>query len=83
MLNIHDLDNPWAAFFAVKTVHTAYENTVGKDGKMLTGKGSPNVKDEYRSQAEVIQAMNDPRYESDPAYRNDVFKKLDRSNINF
>ena len=80
---VMDLDNPWAAFFAVKTVQTAYENSVGKDGRMLTGKSAPNTKDEFRSQAEVIQAMADPRYESDPAYRNDVFQKLDRSNIDF
>ena len=81
--HVMDLDNPWAAFFAVKTIQTAYENTVGKDGRMLTGKGAPNTKDVYRSQAEVIEAMSDPRYESDPAYRNDVFQKLDRSELNF
>ena len=81
--HVMDLDNPWAAFFAVKAVQNAYENTVGKDGRMLTGKGTPNTKDVFRSQAEVIQAMEDPRYESDPAYRNDVFQKLDRSELNF
>ena len=81
--HVMDLDNPWAAFFAVKAVQNAYENTVGKEGKMLTGKGTPNTKDVFRSQAEVIQAMSDPRYESDPAYRNDVFQKLDRSEIQF
>ena len=81
--HVMDLDNPWAAFFAVKAVQNAYENTVGKDGRMLTGKGTPNTKDVFRSQAEVIQAMDDPRYESDPAYRNDVFQKLDRSELNF
>ena len=80
---VMDLDNPWAAFFAVKTVQTAYENATGKDGRMLTGKAPSNTKDVFRSQAEVVQAMGDPRYESDPAYRNDVFQKLDRSNINF
>ena len=80
---VMDLDNPWAAFFAIKTVQNAYENTVGKDGRMLTGKAPVASKDVFRSQAEVIQAMDDPRYESDPAYRNDVFQKLDRSDLNF
>ena len=80
---VMDLDNPWAAFFAIKTVQNAYENTVGKDGRLLTGKAPVASKDVFRSQAEVIQAMDDPRYESDPAYRNDVFEKLDRSNLNF
>ena len=31
--HVMDLDNPWAAFFAVKTVQNAYENTVGKEGQ--------------------------------------------------
>jgi len=39
--------------------------------------------DVFRSQAEVVRAMNDPRYDSDPAYRHDVFDKLDRSSIQY
>jgi hypothetical protein len=27
--------------------------------------------------------MSDPRYDRDPAYRQDVFAKLERSNINY
>ena len=49
---------------------------------MLTGKGTAQTRDVFRSQAEVIQAMNDPRYDSDPAYRQDIFNKLDRSDLN-
>ena len=37
----------------------------------------------FRSQAELVSAMNDPRYESDEAYRNDVLEKLERSDLNF
>ena len=50
---------------------------------MLTGKAATETPDVFRSQAEVVQAMNDPRYDSDPAYRNDVFEKLGRSNVQF
>lgn len=80
---VMDLNNPWAAFFAVKALQNTYENTNGRDGQLLTGRGATEVADVFRSQAEVVAAMGDPRYESDPAYRNDVFQKLDRSNINF
>ena len=45
-------------------------------------KGTAQQADVFRSQAEVIQAMNDPRYDSDPAYRQDIFNKLDRSDLN-
>jgi len=34
-------------------------------------------------QAEVVRAMTDPRYEKDPAYRQDVYDKLERSNVQF
>lgn len=80
---VMDLDNPYAAFFAVKALSNAYNDAVGYEGKMLTGKAAATPSDTFRSQAEVIQAMSDPRYDSDPAYRNDVFEKLDRSNLNF
>ena len=39
--------------------------------------------DGFRSQAEVVQAMNDPRYDRYPAYRQDVYDKLERSNVQF
>ena len=35
----------------------------------------------YRSVAEMMQDMNDPRYQKDPAFRADVEQKLSRSNI--
>ncbi len=80
---VMDLDNPYAAFFAVRALSNSYRENVGYDGNMLTGKAASNPVDMFRSQAEVVEAMSDPRYESDPAYRNDVFEKLDRSNLNF
>ena len=51
---------------------------------MLTGKPPKSSGDTFRSQAEVIQAMSDPRYEKDPAYRQDLIEKLERSdNVKF
>ena len=32
---------------------------------------------------ELVNAMNDPRYERDAAYRNDVMRKLELSDIDF
>jgi len=51
---------------------------------MLSGKAPTNTKDVYRSQAELVAAMNDKRYDNDPAYRQDVIAKLERSdNLTF
>ena len=68
---------------AVDGLKAQYENAEGYEGKMLTGKPAKASGDIFRSQSEVVQAMSDLRYDRDPAYRQDVFDKLERSNIQF
>tara|TARA_R100000458_G_scaffold35354_1_gene32758 strand:- start:138 stop:1052 length:915 start_codon:yes stop_codon:yes gene_type:complete len=69
---------------AVSGLKAQYENANGYEGKMLSGKAPTNTKDVYRSQAELVAAMNDKRYDNDPAYRQDVIAKLERSdNLTF
>ena len=60
-----------------------YDNVEGYEGRMLQGKAAKNSRDAFRSQAEVVAAMSDPRYDKDPAYRQDLYDKLERSNVNF
>lgn len=74
--------NRYAIQLAVNGLMAAYQNQNGMEGEMLTGKATTQVADVFRSQAEVIAAMNDPRYDSDPAYRQDIFTKLERSDLN-
>ena len=68
---------------AVAGIRSLYSEKVGYEGRMLSGKAATETVDAFRSQAEVVRAMQDPRYENDPAYRNDVFNKLDRSNLDW
>jgi hypothetical protein len=68
---------------AVAGLKAEMEKAVGFDGELATGRAPTTTVDVFRSQAEVVQAMSDPRYDRDPAYRNDVFEKLERSNINY
>jgi len=68
---------------AVAGLRSLYSEKVGYEGRMLSGKAATESVDAFRSQAEVVRAMQDPRYENDPAYRNDVFNKLDRSNLDW
>ena len=76
--------DPLAAFFAVRSLAYAYNDAVGYDGNMVQGKAPRQNTDQFRSHAEVIAAMGDPRYENDPAYRRDIMDKLERSpNVNF
>ena len=72
--------DPAACFFAVQALAFRYAELNGWDnGDMITGRESARTADTFRSQAEVVQAMNDPRYDRDPAYRQDVYEKLERS----
>ena len=75
--------NPLSAFFAVKALAYRYNDEQGYQGKMLTGNAPKTSGTQFRSQAEVVQAMSDPRYDRDPAYRMEIMEKLERSNINF
>ena len=76
--------DPLSAFFAVRSLAYAYNDAVGYDGKLVQGKAPKQNTDQFRSQAEVVAAMGDPRYENDPAYRRDIMEKLERSpNVNF
>ena len=68
---------------AVSGLKAQYDNANGVEGRMVTGKAAPQNGDVFRSQADLVRAMNDPRYDNDPAYRQDVIEKLDRSDINF
>jgi hypothetical protein len=73
-----------SAMFAIQALKNAYQNATGRDGQMLTGSTpAADTSNSFRSQAEVMEAMSDPRYDKDPAYRQDVFDKLDRSNIQY
>ena len=78
-----DSGNPRLIKLAVAGLKAEMEKSVGFEGEMATGRAPRQQADVFRSQAEVVQAMSDPRYDRDPAYRNDVFEKLERSNIEY
>jgi len=74
--------NPTAIQIAVAGMKAEYDNAEGYEGRMLQGKAA-RTSDAFRSQAEVVEAMSDPRYDRDPAYRQDLYDKLERSNVKF
>jgi len=60
-----------------------YDAANGVEGTMYTGKAPKSNGDVFRSQQELVRAMSDPRYDNDPAYRQDIIEKLDRSDLEF
>ena len=72
--------NKSAVRFAVKALMGQYEDSVGRQPTLVTGKNARSAST-YRSMAEVVRDMEDSRYEKDEAFRYDVMQKLERSNL--
>ena len=81
--SVVDSGNPAAIGIAFQGLQSAYQEANGYEGRMLQGKAPSSSGDIYRSQAELVAAMGDPRYDTDPAYRQDVISKLEQSDLNF
>ena len=75
--------NVGAIRLAAQGLQAKYNDANGYEGRMLSGKSPKTSEDTFRSQAELVRAMSDPRYDDDPAYRQDVIAKLDRSDVEF
>jgi len=75
--------NPEAVQIAVAGIKAEYDTANGYEGRMLSGKAAASSGDVFRSQAEVVKAMSDTRYENDPAYRQDIYEKLERSDLKY
>ena len=80
---IMDSGNTEAAFFAIQALALRYQDSVGTEGELIQGRAATDSTQGFRSQAELVNAKNDPRYERDAAYRNDIMRKLELSDIDF
>ena len=65
--------------FAVESLGNRWRNQEGYEAPLVTGKKAASKAKVFRSQAELARAISDPRYSTDPAYRQDVEEKLARS----
>ena len=81
--SVVDSGNPAAIGIAFQGLQRQYDESNGYEGRMLQGKPASSRGNVYRSQAELVAAMGDPRYDTDPAYRADVVEKLNNSDLNF
>jgi hypothetical protein len=71
-----------AILLGIEGVKNRYHAANGRPGNPLIGGGGPaNVLAGYASQAQMVAAMNDPRYQKDEAYREHVRQRLALSNF--
>lgn len=69
------------AKMAVEWLSSKRESVEGVEANLVSGKASAPAPDEFRSTAEVVASMKDPRYGKDTAYTKDVEQKLGRSKV--
>jgi hypothetical protein len=81
--SVVDSGNPMAISIAFKGLQNEYNEANGYEGRMLQGRAASSAGETFRSQAELVSAMGDPRYDTDEAYRDDVLRKLDNSDLQF
>ena len=80
--NVVDSGNVDAINLALAGLQARYTDANGYEGDMIQGKAAAPA-DTFKSQAEVVRAMSDARYDRDPAYRDEIMQKLARSDLKF
>jgi hypothetical protein len=80
--NVVDSGNVDAINLALAGLKARYTDANGYEGQMIQGKAAAPA-DTFKSQAEVVRAMSDSRYDRDPAYRDAIMQKLARSDLKF
>lgn len=67
--------------YAVEGLASRYRNDDGSQPNLISGNAQGTSAGLYQSVAEVTRDMQDPRYESDPAFREMVALKLQNSDV--
>ena len=73
--------NPHQIRIAVAGIQAAYMNNAPREPKIVVCRAPKADTTKFKSSAQVVAAMNDERYATDPAYRQEVQEKLSRSNV--
>ena len=66
---------------AVQGLYSQYSNAMGVEPSLVTGKAATSGPTPYKSTAEVVTAMRDPRYGKDVTYTEDVQRRLGGSDV--
>ena len=67
--------------FAVQGLVARYRSEVGVEPRLIQGDNASASGGKFDSAAQLTAAMRDPRYDKDPAYRQQVAAKLSRSSV--
>ena len=73
-------DGP-AIKLAVQGIYSQYNNAMGVEPNLYSGRAAASGPAPYRSTAEVKAAMSDPRYGKDVTYTENVYSRLNNSDV--
>ena len=73
-------DGP-AIKLAVQGIYSQYNNAMGIEPDLYSGRAAGTGATPFRTTAEVVTAMSDPRWEKDSAYTENVKSRLAGSNV--
>jgi len=79
--NLTETANATAIKFAVQGLYTQYQNAMGVEPSLVTGRASSGGPRPFQSAAEVQAAVSDPRYGKDVAYTQSVYARYEGSNV--
>lgn len=66
---------------AVRGLQARHQATLGVQPTLVAGSPAPSTVQPFRSNAEMSAAMNDPKYATDPAFRQDVMDRVAGMNV--
>jgi hypothetical protein len=66
---------------AISGLHAKYVAKSGVEPRLIGGKAPRDAGEKFESTAQLVEAMKDPKYQSDPAYRRKIEARLARSSI--
>ena len=65
-----------SAKMAAQLIKTRYDQVNGREASLIQGNVSSTSKSAFQSYHELMQAMGDPRYQTDPVYQKQVADRL-------
>ena len=74
-------ENPDDSLFAIKSLNAQYQMVNGSSPNLLQGSTGKAGTDAFQSLAQMSEAMRDPKYQTDPNFREEVTRKLEASNL--
>ena len=67
--------------FAIKSLNAQYQLANGSSPNLLQGSTGGSSAEAFSSLAQMSEAMKDPKYQTDPNFREEVTRKLEASNL--